>query len=339
MNRKLKLLTAFLATSAALAGVAVAASSPAISTGATSSVTASSAVLHGTVNPNGATTHYQFQWGLTTAYGLTSALKSAGGGTKSVAVTTTADHLIPGTVYHYRLIALNKFGGVTGSDRKFKTGGNPPPDAATGGPSQLGSHSATLTAVINPHGENTTWYFQYGLTPFYGSSTFGGVVPAGIVPVVVAQQIQGIESGTFFHYRIVAVHGSSTVTYGADATFLTFPSPRPVPRLRARTTPRRDRKASFVFTTSGTVSGPKFIPPALACSQNATVRFYLGKRQVAFSLVPVEPNCTFSAQTVFRHLPGRGSKHRQVQLRVKIHSRGNGYLAPEDARPETVTLG
>lgn len=339
MNRKLKLLTAFLATSAAFAGVAVAASSPAISTGATSSVTASSAVLHGTVNPNGATTHYQFQWGLTTAYGLTSALKSGGGGTRSVAVTTTAAHLIPGTVYHYRLIALNKFGGVTGSDRKFKTGGNPPPDAATGGPSQLGANSATVTAVINPHGENTTWYFQYGLTPLYGSDTFGGVVPAGSVPVVVAQQLQGLQAGMFFHYRIVAIHGSSTVTVGADASFLTFPSPRPVPRVRARTTPRRDRKGPFVFTTTGTVSRPSFIPPTLACAQNATVRVYLGRRQVAFSLVPVEANCTFSAQTVFRHLPGRGSKHRQVQLRLRIHARGNGYLAPSDARSETVTLG
>ncbi len=339
MNRRVTLLTTFLATGALLGGVAVAASSPSVKTGPTSSVTDSSAILHGSVNPNGASTTYVFQWGLTTSYGLSSAPKSAGSRVNSLAVQVTASGLLPGTVYHYHLIALNKSGSSAGVDLRVKTNGNPPPDAATGPASGIGTSYATVSGVINPHGEATAWAFQYGLTASYGVQTLGGVIPAGSTPVAVAQQLLGLAPLTTFHYRIVALHGFSVIQYGNDATFLTYPSPRPRPRVQARTTPHRDRTAPYVFTTSGAVIGPSFIPQSASCYQNATVRFFLGKRDVAASLVAIQPNCTFSGQTVFNHLPGRGKKHRQVRLRVLIHFRGNGYLAPSDARPETVVLG
>jgi hypothetical protein len=127
--------------------------------------------------------------------------------------------------------------------------------------------------------------------------------------------------------------------YGADGTFLTFPSPRPVPRIPARTTPRRDRHKPYVFTTSAKVVGPASIPQSVSCFQDAIVRFMLGRRVVASELASVQPDCTFKTQTVFTRLPGRGKKNRQVHLRVLIHFRGNGYLAPANARPEKVTLG
>ena len=66
---KLKVLLAAAVIATSVAGVAAAASSPSVVTGATSSVTQSSVVLHGSVNPNGKSTTYFFQWGLTTAYG------------------------------------------------------------------------------------------------------------------------------------------------------------------------------------------------------------------------------------------------------------------------------
>jgi hypothetical protein len=339
MNRKAKLLTAFLMTLVLGAAVADAASSPSVATGAASSVTVSSAVLNGTVNPNGAATAYRFEWGLTTGYGLTSPVKSAGGGTKPVAASAKIKALLPGTVYHYRLGALNRFGGALGTDRKFRTAGNPPPEAATG-PSQVTSATtATVTGVINPHGQSTTYYFQFGPTTAYGANTGVAAVPAGSAPVNVSAQLSGLAQGTFFHYRIVATHGSSVPQFGADAIFLTFPSPRPVPRVPARTTPGRDRHRPFVFTTSGRVIGPASIPKSLSCFQNATVRFLLGRRVVAAGLATVASDCTFKLQTVFNRRPGSGKKNRQVHLRVLIHYRGNGYLAPSNAKPERVTLG
>ena len=101
-------------------------------------------ICSGTINPNGNSTAYYFEWGLTTAYGVTSVEHSAGHGTKPVAVSTTASALIPGTVYHYRLVAANGSGSATGADRTFKTAGNPPPGVSTGPATQIsknGSHA------------------------------------------------------------------------------------------------------------------------------------------------------------------------------------------------------
>jgi hypothetical protein len=337
MNRKLKLLVAVIAAFAGLATVAAAASSPTVATQPATSVTTSSGVLHGTVNPNAAKTVYVFQWGLTTGYGNSSRARSAGAGVTGVPVSLVLRRLLPGTVYHYRLVALSPAGGAIGRDRSFKTKGNPPPYAATGPTTLLTSSTATVTAVINPNNQKTTWYFQYGLSSAYSSQTIAQTLPAGSAPVTVSQQLQGLSPGTIFHYRIVAVN-RGVVERGADAIFMTYPAVRPAPRVRARTIPHHARFRPFVFTTSGRVIGPSTIPGQFSCSGGSgEVRFFLGKRRVARKFVPVQPNCTFAAQTVFNHRPGH--RHGRVRLRVLAQFLGNGYLAPNRARIEHVSVG
>ncbi len=151
-------------TMAALSAVALAASSPAVTTHSASSVKQESAVLNGTINPNGSATTYFFQWGLDQNYGVNGATHSAGSGTKDVNVHETASGLIPGTTYHYRLVATNKFGTSTGTDHTFKTAGHPPPGVTTGPSTQIGQNSATVTGVINPNGQSTSWSFQWGVS-------------------------------------------------------------------------------------------------------------------------------------------------------------------------------
>ncbi len=194
-------------------------------------------MLHGTVNPNGSATTYYFQWGLTTAYGVQSDEHAAGHGTKPVAVATTASGLIPGTTYHYRLVAVNRAGTTVGADHTLTTTGNPPPSVATGPPTQVGKNSATVSAVIYPNKQATTYYFQYGTSTSYGSQTLAASVAAGTVPVTVTATLTGLEARTIFHYRIVALHGNTAPQADADVTFMTLPRHRPVPSIKARTTP------------------------------------------------------------------------------------------------------
>jgi len=345
MNGTLKLLTGLAAAitataaTALTAGVAVAASSPAVTTGSTSSIKETSAVLHGTVNPNGASTTYHFEWGLTTAYGTAGSSHSVGSGTAAVSVQFTAPGLTPGTPYHYRLVAQNRFGTTFGADRHFTTAGNPPPDVLTGGTAQVGATSAILTGEVNPHGQQTNFWFQYGLGTAYGYQTFPQTVAAGAALVPVSVALQGIAPLTVFHYRLVAQHGTSAPNVGVDMSFLTQPLLRPFPRITARTTPHRARKAPYVFTTTGALSGPANIPPALGCAQSAVVKFMFGRREWASTTMPIQPNCTFSGQTTISRLPGRGKKHRTEKLKVIVSAVGSGYFAPVSTRPSTVVLG
>jgi hypothetical protein len=294
-----------------------------------------SAVLNGTVNPNGSNTTYFFQWGLTRSYGVTGSPHPAGRGVTPVAAATTAAGLIPGTKYHYRLLAVNRFGTTVGADRTFTTAGHPPPVVATGPATLLGTTFATLTGVVSPRGQTTHWRFDYGTTTAYGTSTFGGNVPAGSRPVIVASSLTGLAPGTIFHYRIVGLHGTNVASFGHDAIFMTFPAHRPKPHVGARTVPHRKRHKPFVFTTSGRI-GPTAIPAQFACSGEVGIRFFFRGRLLTVTVVPVQPNCTFAGQTVFSRRPLR---HRRAKVHVLIHFRGTGYLAPANARRETIVIG
>jgi phosphodiesterase/alkaline phosphatase D-like protein len=341
MKRTLALLVPAVAVSAVLVvtAVAVAASSPTVTTGTHSHVTDTSAVLHGTLNPNGEATTYFFQWGLTTEYGVNSVAHSAGHGTKSVAVSTTAAGLIPGTTYHYRLVATNGSGESIGADRTFTTAGNPPPVVATGPATQVGKNTVTVTGVISPNNQATTYYFQWGTSTGYGQQTSNLVVAAGTTPTTVSTTLTGLEARTIFHYRLVAFHGNTAPQPGLDASFMTLPRHRPRPSITARTTPSHDAHKPFVFTTSGHIKGPKFIPAIYDCRGDVTVHFLLAGRRVGSTLLPLQPNCRFSGQTVFNRLPHHGHLPRPVRLTVVVRYAGNGYLTPRKAAPETISEG
>jgi hypothetical protein len=338
MKRRVRLLVALLVTAIAAlpAAAAGAASSPAVSTGDVSSVTTSSALLHGTVNPNGAATHYAFQWGLTKAYGASSSLKSAGGGSSVVLVKAKAGGLLPGTTYHYRLVASNRSGGTSGADRTFKTAGHPPPAAVTGAIAGIGHRNVTVTGVVYPHGAATTYFFQWGRTTAYGSQSIARVAAKG-KPVLVSERLGGLAPGTIFHYRIVALHNGSIAGYGADAVFVTLPLHRQHPRLRAKITPRNVGHRPFAFRVAGQLIN---VPSATAfarCPGTVAVSFVWHGRRVARRTIPVAADCTFSARAVVRRLPA-GARHHRVGLRVRIRFLGNGYLKPA-ARGAHVVIG
>ena len=105
----------------ALAPAASALSAPSVSTGSAHSVTYSSALVTGSVNPHGSETSYYVQYGPTKAYGAQSALAPAGAGAQSIAVSVALGGLQPLTQYHYRLVAVNAAGPSFGSDAAFLT--------------------------------------------------------------------------------------------------------------------------------------------------------------------------------------------------------------------------
>jgi DNA-binding beta-propeller fold protein YncE len=97
---------------------------PDVQTGPASDVTASSAVLAGTIDTIGDQTTYHFEYGLTDAYGNTApsgAEGIAGNDRTPRTFTRSITGLKPGTTYHYRLVAQNSGGRAVGADRTFTT--------------------------------------------------------------------------------------------------------------------------------------------------------------------------------------------------------------------------
>jgi hypothetical protein len=104
-----------------ITGAAQAANAPKVNTNGAREVSYGTAVLTGSINPNGSDTSYYFQYGLTRAYGSQTAIADAGSGTKTVSVRLPISGLQPITVYHYRLVAVNSSGATTGGDEQLLT--------------------------------------------------------------------------------------------------------------------------------------------------------------------------------------------------------------------------
>jgi hypothetical protein len=204
-----------------------------VSTGAPATgVTATTASVSGTVNPEGPTvTRCGFEYGLSTSYGASSPCSPAPplNGNTAIPVAGSLEGLHPNTTYHYRLAAVNANGTSYGEDQTFQTM-TAPPSLDSQSASVVTQTSATLNASINPNNQDTTYHFQFGPTTAYGT-----VLPApdadiglGYGDVVVGQQLTGLSPGTTYHFRVIATNATSPPggTVGADRTFTT-PSLQP----------------------------------------------------------------------------------------------------------------
>jgi len=99
---------------------------PSAVTSAATAVGETTATLNGTVNPNGQSTEYVFEWGTTTAYGQVTALLPVAAEDRAFhAKSAQLTGLLPGTTYHFRMAAKNASGPSTGIDREFTTSSPP----------------------------------------------------------------------------------------------------------------------------------------------------------------------------------------------------------------------
>lgn len=94
---------------------------PSVTTEAASGVTSTGATLNGSVNPNGSSTTYKFEYGAKEKELTKSTTTvSAGSGSSSVKVKSEMG-LDPGTKYYFRISATNSAGTNTGSELNFTT--------------------------------------------------------------------------------------------------------------------------------------------------------------------------------------------------------------------------
>ena len=199
---------------------------PSATTNAATSVSTTTAVLNGSVNPNGSATTYYFQYGLTTAYGSTTTPASAGSGTAALPETANLTGLIPNTTYDFQIVATNANGTTDGVNMSFATA-NPreTPSAATDA-ACISATTAALNGSVDPNGSATTYYFQYGTTTAYGTNTTSLSAGAGTSALAESANLTGLIANTTYDFQLVATNANGT-TYGGNLSFTTLPTASP----------------------------------------------------------------------------------------------------------------
>jgi hypothetical protein len=117
---------------------------PVVTTEAADGITATGAVLNGTIDTRDQRTSFKFELGTTTAYGIE--VTGDAGDFGVVSVGAQASGLDPGTVYHYRLVATSADGTTTGDDVTFTTASA---TGGTGSSTGTGSTGGTNTGDVN----------------------------------------------------------------------------------------------------------------------------------------------------------------------------------------------
>jgi hypothetical protein len=200
---------------------------PTVTTGAASSIAATTATIAGSVNPNGADTHMIFVYGASNALSGASKTTSMdiGAGTTAVGVSANLTGLTAGTTYYYQVQATNSAGTANGAINSFTTGR--PPTATTGAASSISATYATIDASVNPNGLDTSAFLYFG-----NNSTLAGApallsnwsVGSGTTAVDVNYTNVGpLAAGTAYYFQVQAINSAGTAK-GAIHSFFTTPA-------------------------------------------------------------------------------------------------------------------
>ena len=189
-----------------------------------SNVTPTGALLEAMINPNRWLTVYAFEYGPTNTYGETTEISPPIGADKSFhPVSAQVTDLLPGTVYHFRAVAINFTGTTYGADQVLTTPDVPRIDASSS--SGTGQTATHLSATVSPNLSPTTVKFEFGITGAYGQETSPTSITA---EQQVGADLSGLTPETTYHFRVVANNAFGT-TAGPDQTFTTQSVSKPPP--------------------------------------------------------------------------------------------------------------
>ncbi|MDX6683491.1 MAG: virginiamycin lyase [Solirubrobacteraceae bacterium] len=210
---------------------------PTATTSATTPIDATSATVHGLVNPNGSTTDAHFEYGTSNTYGTSTPVVTIAD-TNTTAVGATLSGLTPRTTYFFKLVATN----ATGTAQSTGSFTTPALPTVTTSAATVKPTTATLNGTVDPEGAQTSAHFEYGTSTDYGTSTSTQTVNA---PTAVTAPLSGLTAATTYFFRLVATSASGRSE--STGSFTTAPVPVP-PTVRANA-------ATNVQLTTVTLSG------------------------------------------------------------------------------------
>jgi hypothetical protein len=209
------------------AATALAAGVPVLEVKSPSAVQATSATIHGTVDPgSGAVLFCAFQYGVGYEFSESAECSPAPGGAPT-AVSANVTGLQGDTAYAYRLAALVEV--EPGVDELFFSASNellvtPPTVVGDALASGVSSFAATLAGVVDSGELTPSYHFVYGTTSAYGSSAPAPDAQAGTGGFQnVSRTLTGLQPETTYHFALVVSNFGGGVSVGPDETFTTRP--------------------------------------------------------------------------------------------------------------------
>jgi hypothetical protein len=102
----------------------------------------------------------------------------------------------------------------------------------------IANNAASVSAIVDPRGTDTTYAFEYGKTASYGSSTTPAQAAAADGRQAVTGTLSGLVAGTTYHWRFVARSAGGT-TASPDQTLRTtgtqpVAKPKPKPKKKKK---------------------------------------------------------------------------------------------------------
>jgi hypothetical protein len=202
----------------------VVAGTPTDATTSASGETQTEAMLNGGIGPEGNAVEYHFEYegpGVTGKQSTPTAMLSAADFT-SHSVSAPVTGLQPGMTYHFLLVAT--YGGKTvagATTQTFTTHAVTVPTATTLAAEGFKETGATLKGTVNPGGETTEYFFEYGTDTHYGQKTEKATLSASGGNQGVSATLKGLTLGTEYHFRLVAKNKQGPGE-GLDRSFKTM---------------------------------------------------------------------------------------------------------------------
>src|ERR1700757_871334 len=220
-------------------GVALAAPEAPVTLSPAQSVTATSAVLEGTLNPGASAKdgwffYYSNPGGGSCVEAATPLEPEVTG--KALTEHATVTGLQPSRTYRFCLAADNELGEVERSANEVSFTTNPSAPTVDSQSASVTTFDATLEGLVNPNNQETTYHLEFASDEAFTENvrTFAyGVAPPGVYgdqPLGPVDLGGGLAAGTTYYYRVVASNATGETKGTAEhpvGEFTTLPALKP----------------------------------------------------------------------------------------------------------------